>query len=65
MSPLQYWVVCVDEGMLGFAYANCIEEAKEIAVRILLVLEVPSQPVFIYPIGPRLFAKETIETGEC
>lgn len=62
----QYWVICIREGLMGFAYANEFNDAQELARSMLKFLEVPSQPVFIYPIGPRLFiTRNQIETGDC
>jgi hypothetical protein len=65
MSQKQYWVVCINEGLMGFAYADCYRHAGEIALSMLLILDVPPQPIWLFPIGPRLFNTETIETGEC
>ncbi len=60
----QYWVVCIDAGIMGFAYAPCFREAGQIALSMLAILDIPPQPMWIYPIGPRLFSRETIETGD-
>lgn len=62
----QYWIICIEEGLMGFAYANRLSDAQEIARFMLKSLDVPLQPVFIYPIGPRLFVtKSKIEPGDC
>lgn len=51
---------------MGFAYANKFSDAQELARSMLKFLEVPSQPIFIYPIGPRLFiTRNQIKTGDC
>lgn len=61
----QYWAICIAEGLAGFACAHCFHEAMQIATSMLIILDVPPQPVWLYPIGPRLFTKEKIETGDC
>lgn len=61
----QYWAICVAEGLVGFAYAHYFNEATIIAESMLTILDVPPQVVAIIPIGPRLFAVDKIETGDC
>ncbi len=62
----QYWVICIEQGLMGFAYASQFSDVQELAHSMLKFLEMPPQPVFIYPIGPRLFVtKNKIETGDC
>ena len=64
MMPPQYWVVCINEGLVGFARAHYLHQAVQIALSILTILDVPPQTVWLYPIGPRLFTTEKIETGD-
>jgi hypothetical protein len=61
----QYWAVFIPDGLMGFAYAHSPREAKEIAFLMLMALDVQPMAIFTYPIGPRLFATEGIETGDC
>jgi len=61
----QFWTVCtIDAGLIGFVRAYCFQEASQIAISMLFLLDISGQPVFIYPIGPRLFTTEKIETGD-
>lgn len=61
----QYWAICTAEGLVGFAYAHCFNEATIVAEAMLTILDVPPQVVAIISIGPRLFAVNKIETGDC
>lgn len=60
----QYWAVCIDEGLMGFAYALSSFEAAQIAILALSFLSIPPQRIDLTPIGPRLFS-DKIETGDC
>lgn len=66
MALPQYWAVCINDGLIGFACAHYFDEAMQIANLMIAILNVPPlQTIVIYPIGPRLFTKEKIETGDC
>lgn len=61
----QFWAVCIAEGLVGFAYGRCFDEAAIIADSILRFLEISPRIVALIPIGPRLFTTEKIEMGDC
>lgn len=62
----EYWAICINKGLIGFAYAHCQQEAICIALPMLSILNISLQTIWVCPVGPRLFTtKDKIIIGEC